>query len=153
VKDVADYAGQLFNELKEHANWIAGNREALGDFSACLLLLQLLVRARQLYEDIVYFLTTLMLTGAVRATARIYMVEADKQLIESLAGKGLIDPGRAEDAKTILETEAQKIYERWTAFKGEFSNALANVKDSYIDALNYIKEKYENLNCNRLFSV
>lgn len=153
VKNVADYAGQLFNDLKEHADWVVANREGLGDFSACLLLLQLLIRARQLYEDIVYFLTMLMLTGAVRATARIYMVESDKELIEALADQGLVHPDRAENAKTVLETEAQKIYDRWTVYTSEFTNAVNDVKNLRDEALAHILNRYTEVGCGGVLSV
>jgi len=153
VKDVAGYVGQLFNELKDYADWIVGSRGSLGDFTACLLLLQLLVRARQLYEDIVYFLTVLMMEGAIRAAARIYMVDADRQLIDSLVEKGLVHSVTADNAKSVLEAEAAKIYERWVVFRDEFRNALQDVERLKNETLSHILDKYTELGCGGVLAV
>lgn len=153
VKDIADYVGQLFETLMKRADWVVMNSESLGQTIACLMLLQLLVRVGQIYEDIKYMLAMLLMSGGIRAIARTYMIEADKSLVQTLAEKGLIDPTRAQDAITVLETETQKIAERWNDFREEFANAMSDVNTSYNDAVSYILDKFESLGCREVFSV
>ena len=153
IQDIANYAGQLFGKLKERADWVETNSNSLGQSIACIMILQLLIRAGQIYDDIKYMLTMLMMTGGIRAIARTYMIEADKNLIQALIDNGLIPSDRGQAAITVLDNEATKISERWAQFKQEFTNALSGVDTSYNDAVSYILSKYQTLGCKETFLV
>lgn len=153
VKDVARFAASIFSEIRERSDWVENNMYRLGQTASCILVFGLLVEAQRVYNDIVYLLTSLLMSGAVRAAARIYMVEADRDLISTLEEKGLVDPGRARDAIAVLESEASKVFERWSRYTVEFENALKDVKTEYGSTVEHVLEKYVRLGCDRVFTV
>ena len=153
LKSLADHFKKTLEFLDEWITKMENDSEVLGDSTACVILLRILIELQGTESDAVYALGSTRKEVVFRASSRTYMIQADKALEQTLEDQGLVDPQRAEQAKQILDAESQAIRDEFDSLQDAWENIYGDLKSKADQVYEHLKNAWKKLGCKDILSV